>query len=121
MQHRTDAQVHAFAIEPDQLRGRLHGQAVEGHIMGDGCSVIGIHMRQHALLLGTGKGIGQRHFIQPMNRAKAANIAPAHRLEPPEIKIMGLVVVLRIGEVAIITGGRRRYFNRLFQLPGFGQ
>ena len=76
--------------------------------MSDGRRMIGIHMRQHALLLLAGKGIGQRHLIEPVNRAKATDLTPAHRLQAPEIEVVNPVIILRGWEVAVIASGSRR-------------
>ena len=62
--------------------------------MGDGRGMVGIHMFEHALLQRTGKGIGQRHLIEPVDRAKTTDIAPAHRLQAPEIEVVNPVIIL---------------------------
>lgn len=83
-----------------------------------------IHVRNHALLLRAvagSEGIGQGYIVQPVDRAEAADVAPAHGLQYPEIEIVDAVVIARFGKVAVIAprGGLDDW--RIDQLPRLGQ
>ena len=80
--------------------------------MGDGLGVIGIHVLDHAHLGLTGEWVGQGQLIDPVNCAKSADVAMTHRVEYPEVEIVGLVVVRRLREVPIVAP--RCGFNRCF-------
>jgi hypothetical protein len=89
--------------------------------MGDGLGVIGIHMLDHALLAGVGKRVGESDVIQPMDGAEAAYVAVADRRQHPEIKIMGPMIILRLGEEPIVTRGGCLYGSTLLKPMGFGE
>jgi hypothetical protein len=74
-------------------------------VMGDGLGVIAVHVLDHADFGLAGERVGQGQLVDPVNRAETADVAVAHRVEHPEIEIVGLVVVLRIGEIAVVTLG----------------
>ena len=56
-----------------------------------------------------------------MDRAKPTDVTVTDGVEHPEIEIVGLVVVGRIREVAVVALGRSFDDGRVFQLLGFGQ
>ncbi len=103
----ADAQVHAFAVDADQLRWHGFRQARQVDIVGDGFGVIGIHVLDHAHFGLAGERVGEGQLVDPVNRAKAADVTVAYRFEHPEIEIVGLVIVLRIREIAVVTLGCR--------------
>ncbi|MNG19315.1 hypothetical protein D3C84_1034610 [compost metagenome] len=45
----------------------------------------------------------------------------AHRLEHPEVEIVGLVITLRLREIAVVTLGGGFDGRFVFELPGLGQ
>lgn len=117
MQTLTDAQVETFAVETDQLGRRMAGQTNQFDIVSDSVSMITVHMFSHADFTLAGKGIGQGHLVQPVNRAKTADIAPAHRFQPPEVEVMGLVIAARIREIAVIALRSSCNLPFVIQLP----
>ena len=91
----TDAQVKAFAIDADHARRRSRRQACLLYVVSNRRAVVLIHMLKHVDLAPACrcKGVGQCHLIEPMNRAEAADIAPAYWLQHPEVEVMNAVVV----------------------------
>ncbi|VVN40245.1 hypothetical protein PS645_05362 [Pseudomonas fluorescens] len=73
--------------------------------MGNGFGVVGIHVLDHADFGLAGERVCQCQLIDPVNSAKAADVAMTHGLEYPEIEIMGLVIILRLGEIAVVAIG----------------
>jgi len=73
--------------------------------MRDGLGMVAVHVLDHADFGLAGKRVGQGQVIDPVDRAETADVAMAYRFEHPEIEIVGLVVILRIGEIAVVTLG----------------
>ena len=117
----TNAQVHAFGVDPDQLCRLGVRQARQFDVVGDGFGVIGVHVLDHAHLSLAGERIGQRQLINPMNRAEATDVTVPHGFEHPEIEIVGLVVALRLREIAVVTLGGRFDRGLVFELFCFGE
>ena len=120
MQALADAQVETFAVDADQLGRAMRGQPGQLHVMGDGGGVIGVHVLEHAALGVAGVRIGQLDVLQPVDRAKATDEAPAHRLQHPEIEVMGAVVVARRNDGAahVRTRPARGLLGGMSEFPG---
>ena len=117
MQPKTDAQMKTFTVDTHQLRRLVAGQARQRDIVRDSRRMVAIHVLKHADFSVTGKGIGETDLIQPVDRPKAPDIPATHGLQAPEIKVMGLVITTRVGEVAVITRSRRVNLRQVTQLP----
>src|SRR5690606_35293760 len=99
-----------FTIDARKLRRWIGWQSRQFDVTSDGAGVILVHMLDHPLLLSAPIGrkrIGQGNLVQPVNRTEAADITPTHRLQSPEVEIMSLVIITRVGEVVVIAPGRR--------------
>ncbi|MNH26869.1 hypothetical protein D3C79_869500 [compost metagenome] len=121
MQPLANAQVHAFAVDADHLRSDALRQARELDIMGNGIGVIAVHVFNHAQLSLASERIAQAQVINPVDRTKAADVTVAHRLEHPEVEIVGFVVVARFREIAVIALGSSFNHRRLIELLRIGQ
>lgn len=101
----ADAQVKTLAVDSDHAGGGRRRQSCLQYIMSNRCSMVLIHMIQHAALTVSRarERIGQRHLIQPVDSTEAADETPAHRLQNPEIEIMNAVVVAGLRKIAVIA------------------
>lgn len=101
MQCMADTQVEAFTVDTGHLRWRTLRQPGLLDIVGDGRCMIIVHVLNHAplhLAILDSEGIGQGDVVQPVNCTETTYVAPAHRLQHPEVEVMYAVVVLRLGK-----------------------
>ncbi|MNV12749.1 hypothetical protein D3C71_1033620 [compost metagenome] len=89
--------------------------------MGNGFGVIRVHVLDHADFSLTGERVGQRELIDPVNRTEATDVAVTDRGKYPEIEIMGIVVALRLREIAVVTLGGCFDGSFVFELLRFSQ
>ena len=117
----ADAQVHAFAVDAHQHSWRCLRQAGQFDVVFNGIGVIAVHMLDHPHLDLPGERVCQRDLVQPVDGTKTAYVAMTNRVEHPEIEIMGSVIALRLGKVAVVTLGCGFNGCGIAQLHGFGQ
>lgn len=118
----ADAQVETFAVDTGHLRRFMLRQLGHFDVVGNGRGMVLVHVLDHARFTAVRReGVGQCDLVEPVNGAKTANEAPAHRLQPPEIEVMRPMVVARLGEKAVITLGGCLYFVFVMQLSCFGE
>lgn len=65
-------------------------------------------------------GLAKGHLIEPVDRAKATNVAVTHWLQHPEVEVVGLVVVGGVREIAVVALGSRFDSSLVDQLVRFG-
>ena len=118
----TDAQMKTFSVDSDHAGLWCHRQSRLLHIVCNRCGMILIHMIEHVALTTAwaSKGVGQCHVVQPVNRAEAADVTPANRLQHPEIKIVNTMVVARLGEITVVALGRSVHDSVISKLLGLG-
>lgn len=65
-------------------------------------------------------GLAQGDLVEPVDRAEAADVAVAYRLQHPEVEIVSLMVAGSVREVAVVTLGGSLDGVCLDQLVRFG-
>ncbi len=113
--------MHAFRVDAGQLSRGGFRQARQLDVVGDGFGVIGVHVLDHADFGFASERVGEGQLIDPVDCTETANVAVTYLVEYPEIEIMGLVIVLRIGEITIVTLGRRFDGYGVLELFRLGQ
>ena len=113
----ANTQVETFAVDPDEARCLVLGQTGERDVVSDGLGMVLIHVLDHAGLYLPSEGIDEFDTIEPVDGTKATDIAMPYRFKVPEIEIMCLMIILRLGEVAIVTLRCGFYRLRGFKPP----